>query len=289
MMARSDRALWSAKRVRVVSLLPSATEELFALGAGDLVVAVTHECDYPPEAAALPVITRSALGLHDQDSAGIEEAVASAAAEGRSLYEVDTAAIRDLNPDLVVAQDVCRVCAVSADQVALDLAGISVIRQHPHSLEDVLREIEELAEACNLNAAPLMTRLRSRIETASQAAGRLPRVRGVFLEWLDPPYPAGHWTPDLLDLAGIDDPLARRGRPSAPITWKDVSAAHPDLLVLAPCGFDRDRALVEAGLAQASIDAVHADRVVVLDGSAYFNRPGPRLVDSLELLIANRQ
>jgi iron complex transport system substrate-binding protein len=289
MIASSDRVVWSAKRVRVVSLLPSATEVLFALGAGDLVVAVTHECDYPPEASTLPVVTRSTLGLHDRDSAGIEEAVALAAAEGRSLYEVDTAAIRDLNPDLVVTQDVCRVCAVSADQVALDLGGISIMHQHPHSLEDVLGEIEELAEACNLDAAPLMTRLRSRIETASQAASRLPRVRGVFLEWLDPPYPAGHWTPDLLDLAGIDDPLGRPGRPSAPITWEDVSAAHPDLLVLAPCGFDRDRALVEAGLAQASIDAVHADRVVVLDGSAYFNRPGPRLVDSLELLMANRQ
>jgi len=251
MMARSDRALGSARRVRVVSLLPSATEALFALGAGDLVVAVTLECDYPPEAAALPVITRSTLGLHDEDSAGIEDAVASAAAAGRSLYEVDTAAIRDLNPDLVVTQDVCRVCAVSVDQVALDLAGISIIRQHPHSLEDVLREIVELAEACNLDVAPLMTRLRSRIETASQAAGRLPRVRGVVLEWLDPPYPAGHWTPDLLDLAGIDDPLARPGRPSAPITWEDVSAANPHLLVLAPCGFDCDRALVEAGLAQA--------------------------------------
>jgi len=274
--------------MRIVSLLPSATEALFALGAGDQVVAVTHECDYPPEASSLPIVTRSTLGLEDQDSAGIEVAVTSAAAGGRSLYAVDTDTIRNLKPDLVVAQDVCRVCAVSADQVALDLAGIEIIRQHPHSLEDVLRDIVELAEACDVDATPLMTRLRARIDAASKAARKLPRVRGVFLEWLDPPYPAGHWTPDLLALAGIEDPLARAGTPSVAMSWTGVAAAGPELLILAPCGFNRDRAVAEARLVQAQIDMVRASRVVILDGSAYFNRPGPRLVDSLELLVASR-
>jgi iron complex transport system substrate-binding protein len=274
--------------VRIVSLLPSATETLFALGLGGQVVAVTHECDFPPEAAALPIVTRSTLTLAGETSNGIDAAVSLAAAEGRSLYEVDTDAIRSLHPDLVVAQDVCRVCAVTADQVAADLDGIRMIRQHPHSLAEVLADIEELAAACGGDAAPLMTGLRARLEAASKHALELGRISGVFLEWIDPPYRAGHWTPDLLELAGIEDPLARPGVPSIAITWADVAAAHPSLLVLAPCGFDRDRALAEAALSADDVNAVGATRVVVLDGSAYFNRPGPRLVDSLEQLVANR-
>jgi iron complex transport system substrate-binding protein len=281
-------ALWSAIGVRIVSLLPSATESLFALGVGDQVVAVTHECDFPPEAARLPVVTRSTLGLDGRDSAGIEVAVAAAAATGQSLYAVDTSAIRSLEPDLIVAQDVCRVCAVDADQVAPELEGIRMIRQHPHSLEDVLADIETLAAACKADASALMTHLRARIDAASRGARARPRVRGVFLEWIDPPYRAGHWTPDLLEAAGIDDPLGRPGVPSVPISWAKIAAAHPDLLILAPCGFTQERARAEAALVQAQIDAVGAVRVLVLDGSAYFNRPGPRLVDSLELLVANR-
>jgi iron complex transport system substrate-binding protein len=274
--------------LRIVSLLPSATETLFALGLGNQLVAVTHECDYPPEAALLPIVTRSTLGLEDQDSGGIEAAVSLAAAEGRSLYEVDTAAIRDLRPDLVIAQDVCRVCAVSADQVAGELDGIPMIRQHPHSLADVLADIEEVASACGADPQPLMAGLHARLDAATRDARRRGNVRGVFLEWIDPPYRAGHWTPDLLTLAGIEDPLARAGVPSVALSWPDVVAARPELLILAPCGFTRDRALEEAALVQTNINEVGAARVVVLDGSAYFNRPGPRLVDSLEQLVANR-
>jgi iron complex transport system substrate-binding protein len=274
--------------MRIVSLLPSATESLFALGLGSCLVAVTHECDYPPEAALLPIVTRSTLHLEDKAGDSIEEAVSLAAAEGRSLYAVDTEAIRDLDPDLVVAQDVCRVCAVSAEQVVPELVGIQIIRQHPHSLEDVLRDIEILAAACDTDPTPLISSLRARIETASQRAGRFPSVRGVFLEWLDPPYPAGHWTPDLLALAGIEDPLARPGVPSVAMSWADVADVRPELLVLAPCGFTENRAQAEAMRVRTEIDAVGAERVVVLDGSAYFNRPGPRLADSLELLVASR-
>ncbi len=205
--------------MRIVSLLPSATESIFALGLGSSLVAVTHECDYPPEAASLPIVTRSTLRLHDQDSAGIETAVAQAAVSGRSLYFVDTKAIQDLEPDLVIAQDVCRVCAVSADQVAVDLEGIRMIRQHPHSLQDVLADIVALGRACGADATPLMSRLTERIEAARRTAHVRPPVRGVFLEWLDPPYPAGHWTPDMLALAGIDDPLARPGAAGALRVW----------------------------------------------------------------------
>jgi iron complex transport system substrate-binding protein len=274
--------------VRIVSLLPSATEALFALGLGDQVVAVTHECDYPPEAALLPIVTRSTLQLSEKESGAIDAEVSLAAMEGRSLYSVDTDAILALEPDLVVAQDICDVCAIPADQVAQDLAGIRMIRQHPHSFADVLSDIEELAQACGADPTRLMRSLRLRIDAASEKARSLPSVRGVFLEWLDPPYRAGHWTPDLLTLAGIDDPLARPGIPSVAMDWSDVVAARPELLILAPCGFNLARARAEVEVVRSRIETVGAERVVVLDGSAYFNRPGPRLVDSLELLIANR-
>ena len=274
--------------MRIVSLLPSATESLFALGLGDELVARTHECDYPPEAARLPVVTRSTLPLDGRPSGEIEELVALAAREGRSLYEVDTKAILALDPDLVVAQDICDVCAIPADQVAADLAGIRMLRQHPHSLAEVLADIEELADACARDARPLMAALQRRIEAASLEAAALPRTRGVFLEWLDPPYPAGHWTPDLLKLAGIDDPLARPGVPSRATTWEAVQDAAPELVVVAPCGFDRSRAEREAESVRAEIESTGASHVAVLDGSAYFNRPGPRLVDSLEILVAAR-
>jgi iron complex transport system substrate-binding protein len=274
--------------VRIVSLLPSATESLFALGLGDQVVAITHECDYPPEAASLPIVTRSTLKLSGRNSGAIDAEVSLAALEGRSLYDVDTAAILALEPDLVVAQDICDVCAIPADQVAQDLAGIRMIRQHPHSFDDVLADIEELARACGADSTALMKSLHARIATAARKAKALPPVRGVFLEWLDPPYRAGHWTPDLLALAGIEDPLARPGVPSIEMEWADVVAARPELLILAPCGFDLARARMEAEYVHDSVESVGARRVVVLDGSAYFNRPGPRLVDSLELLVTSR-
>ena len=275
--------------MRIVSLLPSATETLFALGLGSELVAVTHECDFPPEARELRIVTRSTLGLESKMSGEIEAAVALAALQGRPLYEVDTESIRALEPDLVVAQDVCDVCAVPADLVADGLRGIPMLRQHPHSLEDVLADVEELAARCGAPRTRLPAELRARIATAAAEARELGRVRGIFLEWLDPPYPAGHWTPDLLELAGIEDPLARPGIPSVAGSWGEVAAAQPELLVLAPCGFDKERAEREAHLVQAEIDRVGAARVVVLDGSAYFNRPGPRLVDSLELLVASRR
>lgn len=274
--------------MRIVSLLPSATESLFAIGLGEQVVARTHECDDPPEAATLPVVTRSTLELAGSPSDAIEDAVSAAARDGRSLYEVDTAAILGLHPDLVVAQDVCDVCAIPADQVATDLAGVRMIRQHPHTLADVVSDIQELAEACGADAAPLVANLHSRIARASSRVASLPRVKGVFLEWIDPPYPAGHWTPDLLAKAGIEDPLARPGVPSRALTWEAVAAAAPDLLVIAPCGFDRARAVQEVAAVRDRVNSVGARKLVVLDGSAYFNRPGPRLVDSLEVLVAAR-
>ena len=275
--------------MRIVSLLPSATEALFALGLGDRLVAVTHECDHPPEAAALPIVTRSTLGLGGQAGGAIDAAVSLAAAQGRSLYEVDTDAILALEPDLVVAQDICDVCAIPASQVDDALAGIRIVRQHPHSLQDVLDDIASLGAICGADPAPLLANLRRRVATAGDQSRDRPPTRAVFLEWLDPPYPAGHWTPDLLRMAGFDDPLARPGRPSVATTWQAVRDARPETLLLAPCGFDRARAERESALVSAEIEACGARKVVVMDGSAYFNRPGPRIVDSLELLVAARR
>ncbi|HEX6548052.1 MAG TPA: ABC transporter substrate-binding protein [Candidatus Dormibacteraeota bacterium] len=270
---------------RIVSLVPGATESLYALGLGDRVAAVTHECDWPAAARALPRVTRSTLELDGLEGGDIDLRVAGAAERGDPLYVVDTAAIRRLEPDLVVAQDVCAVCAVAADEVVSELQGLRLLRQHPHTLEDVLQGIDELAKASDLEASSLTTRLRARIEAAVSAVGGR-RVRGVFLEWLDPPYAAGHWTPDLLRAAGLEDPLARPGLPSVPITWEAVAAAEPEVLVLAPCGFDQARAEAEAGRLRDAIAATGCRREIVLDGSAYFNRPGPRLADSLEVLAS---
>ena len=275
--------------MRIVSLLPGATESLFALGLGHLVVAVTHECDHPPAARSLPRVTRSRLELEGLDGGAIETRVAAAAAAGEELYTVDVEAIRRLRPDLVVAQDVCEVCAVPADQVERGLAGIPVLRQHPHSLEDVLAGMEELAAAAGGDARHVVPALRARVAAVAERAARLPRIRGVFLEWLDPPYPAGHWTPGMLELAGVQDPLARPAAPSVPVSWDAVAAAAPELLFVAPCGFSAERAQREAERLAAELASVGARRVAIFDGSAYFNRAGPRLVDSLELLAGEVQ
>lgn len=272
--------------MRVISLLPGATETLFALGVGDQVVGVSHECDHPPMVASLPAVTRSELALERLDGGAVDAQVRAAAAAGRELYAVDLDAIRQLRPDLVIAQDVCEVCAVPADQVERGLAGIPILRLHEHSLEDVLEGIADLARALGTDSGPLLAQLRGRIRAVADASARRAPVRAVFLEWLDPPYPAGHWTPDLLRLSGIEDPLARPGKPSAPITWGEVRLARPELLILAPCGFDEERARMEAERMRLEIEQVGAHEVVVFDGSAFFNRPGPRLVDSLELLAS---
>jgi iron complex transport system substrate-binding protein len=271
--------------VRIVSLLPGATETLFALGVGDSVVGVTHECDHPAAARERPSVTRPTLELEGLKGGEVEARVAAAAASGQPLYELDVGRLRRLAPDLVVAQDVCRVCAVPAEQVIQELDGCRVLRQHPHSLEDVLVGMAELASASGVDSEPLVGGLRARIAAAASAASRRRAVRGVFLEWLDPPYPAGHWTPDLLRLAGIEDPLARPGRPSLAVDWDMVKAARPEVVLVAPCGFDLEQVRKETDRQAAQLRALGADRLVVFDGSSYFNRPGPRLVESLEMLV----
>jgi len=281
---------------RIVSLLPSATEILCALGLADLLVAVTHECDYPSVALGKPQITRSRL-TPDMSSGEIDAAVRSQlASDAHSLYTIDRDLLADLRPDLVVTQQLCTVCAVDMEDVLdaiRDLPHIpEVINLEPMSLSDVLGDIEMLGEATSHSPASriLVNSLEARIEQVREAAAQAvdePRV--AFLEWVDPLFCGGHWNPELVRLAGGHDPLGQEGEPSQRIEWEQVAAFDPEVMVISCCGFSAERArqdlpLLEALPGYGDLPCVRSGRIHVVDGSAYFSRPGPRLVDSLELL-----
>lgn len=267
-------------------MLPGATESLFALGLGAQVVGVSHECDFPDGARKLPRLTRSILALDGLNGGEIDRRVTGAAELGGALYEVDLDRLRELDPDLVITQDVCEVCAVPGRLLEGSVGRARIIRQHPHRLADVIEGIGQLAEAAGVAASNLPGLLTARIDAVRARARLRPKVRMVFLEWLDPPYPAGHWTPDIIEAAGGDDPLATPGRPSVATTWDRVREARPDMLVVAPCGMNQRAAESEAHRLEPETQACGAGRVVILNGSAFFNRPGPRLADSVEILAA---
>ncbi len=275
--------------MRIASLVPSATEMCFALGLGDDVVAVTHECDHPAATAALPRLTRSLIpaGL---DPAAIDTAVGERVAAGESLYALDAGRLAELAPDLIVTQQVCAVCAVSSDDVRGVAAGLPsrprVLSLDPSRLADVLADAETLAAAAGDAAAGRMLRgsLAARIEAvrAATAAATAPRV--AALEWLDPPYCAGHWLPEMIAAAGGSDALATPGERSRTIGWDEVAAARPDVVVVMPCGLDAAAAAAEARRHHRSLAALGAGAVHAVDAAASFSRPGPRLADGVELL-----
>lgn len=275
--------------MRIVSLVPHATELLFALGLGEDVVAVTHECDYPPETAQLPRVTcdalPSGLGAGEIDAAVRERTLA-----GQSIYELDAAALSDLEPDLIVTQSLCTVCAVSYEDVAALAAEIPsrprVISLDPHTLGESLGDVRTIAEATGARRAgvELVARTAGRIDRVRLAVRGLRRPRVAALEWLDPLFVAGHWTPQLIELAGGEDVLGFAGEPSESIAWETLAAAGPDVIVVMPCGYDAPRAEREAMDHAERLRALGASRVLAVDASAYFSRPGPRLVDGLELL-----
>jgi iron complex transport system substrate-binding protein len=263
--------------MRIVSLVPSATELLFALGLGPEVVAVTHECDYPTAALDLPHVTRDVLpaGL---SSAQIDAAVKERTLAGESIYELDEGALRELEPDLIVTQSLCSVCAVSEDDVRAIAEQISsrpqVISLDPHTVGEVLGDARTLAQA---------TERIDRVRIAVRGARR-PRV--VALEWLDPPFAAGHWTPQLISFAGGEDVLGFAGENSEERSWREVQAVQPDIVIVMPCGYDAQIAHREAEMHRDELAALGAREVVAVDASAYFSRPGPRIVDGLELLAS---
>lgn len=280
--------------MRVVSLLPSATEICYALGVEP--VAVSHECDYPPTAADRPAVNRSRVS-NDGDSAAVNEQVAAAEADG-GVYEIDRDALAAADPDLVIAQGVCDVCAIDGGlaRAAVADAGLdaAVLELHPHSIGDVLADVERVGDRVGRpDAATALTdRLRQRIaavEAVAADADARPTV--TVLDWMAPPMVAGHWIPELVELAGGRYGLTGAGEPSTPIEWSAIRAFDPDVLVAAPCGFELDRVLdnreeLTARTGWDGLAAVTAGRVHAMDGHDYVNRPGPRLVDTLEYLAA---
>jgi iron complex transport system substrate-binding protein len=275
--------------VRIVSLVPHATELLFALGLGPEVVAVTHECDHPPAAVAIERVTRDVLpaGL---DAAQIDAAVRERTLRGEAIYELDREAIVALNPDLIVTQALCPVCAVSYPEVAELAEGMSspprVISLDPHTLGETLKDARTLAEATGHpeRGAELVGELTTRIDRIKLAVRGRPRPRVAALEWLDPVYVAGHWTPELVELAGGQDVLGSPGAPSVTVSWEAVADTEPKVVVVMPCGYDAPRAREEASAYTKELAALGARRIVAVNASAYFSRPGPRLIEGLELL-----
>jgi iron complex transport system substrate-binding protein len=275
--------------VRIVSLVPSATELLFALGVGDEVTAVTHECDHPPEALELPKITRDVIGpgLGPDE---IDRAVRELTEQGRAIYELDERALAALAPDLIVTQALCDVCAVSYDDVRavaekMDPAP-KLVALDPHTLGEMLGDVRTLAQATDAKDAgtDLVQSAAKRIDRVRLAVRGAPPVSVAALEWLDPVFVAGHWTPQLIEYAGGVDLFGMPGERSETRTWEEIAAAKPDVVVCMPCGYDAERALEEAESFADELAELGAGRVVAVDAAAYFSRPGPRLVDGLELM-----
>lgn len=275
--------------MRIVSLVPSATEMLFALGLGSEVTAVTHECDHPSEARELPRVTRDVIGP-GLPPAEIDRAVRELTEQGRSIYELDEQRLSRLAPDLIVTQALCAVCAVSHDDVQALAERLQpqprVIALDPHTIGEVLGDVRTLAEATGSRDAgvDLVREAASRIDRVRLAVRAREPVRVAALEWLDPVYVAGHWTPQLIEYAGGVDLLGMPGEHSERRTWEEVAAARPEVVVVMPCGYDAERAAEEAYDHADELAELGARRVVAVDAAAYFSRPGPRLVDGLELL-----
>jgi len=275
--------------MRIVSLVPSATEMLFALGLGSELVGVTHECDFPPAARELPKVTRDLLpaGL---SAAEIDAAVRQRTLAGESIYELDTEALHELEPDLIVTQALCSVCAVSFDDVRAIAEELDsqphVISLDPRTVGEVLGDARTLAQATDRKdaAVELVRNVSQRIDRIRLAVRGARRPRVVALEWLDPPFAAGHWTPQLIEYAGGEDVLGFAGERSEERTWAEVAAAQPDIVIVMPCGYDAEIAHREAEMHRDELASLGAGEVVAVDAASYFSRPGPRIVDGLELL-----
>ncbi len=275
--------------MKVASLVPSATESLFALGLGDSVVAVTHECDWPAEARGRPRLTHSEIpdGL---PPAEIDAAVRELTAKGEAIYGLDSAALAELGPDLIVTQALCAVCAVSYDDVC-SIAGTlpgepGVLSLDPGTLAEVLDDLVRLGEECGAaeRGQALRDELSGRIEAVGQAIAGAERPQVLALEWLDPPFIGGHWVPEMIAAAGGTDALGEAGVKSRTATWEELRSAEPDAVVVMPCGLYADEAAAQASEYADELRALGAGKVWAVDAASSFSRPGPRLVDGVELL-----
>jgi iron complex transport system substrate-binding protein len=275
--------------MRIASLVPSATEALFALGLGDRVVAVTHECDHPEAATRLPRLTSSVIpeGL---PPAEIDSRVREVTGRGEALYRLDEDVLGELRPDLIVTQALCAVCAVSYDDVRAVAGRLpsrpAVVSLDPETLDEVLGDLVTLADAAGEREAGerLRDKLAARLAAVSAALALTRRLRVAALEWLDPPFIGGHWVPEMIELAGGVDPLGDPGGKSRTASWEELAAARPEIAVVMPCGLYVDEAAEQADAYREQLVALGARRMVAVDAASSFSRPGPRLVDGIELL-----
>ena len=282
--------------LKICSLLPSATEIVFALGLSDRLVGVTHECDFPAEASRLPVVTQSTLRHGTRDSREIHHHISAALHTGSSIYVLDQELLERLDPDLILTQELCDVCAVSYEVVKQAVQRLEgkrrVLSLEPTSLPGILATIEQVGEVAGVpdSAAMLVAELRRRIEVVAEKAATATGCLRVFaMEWLDPPFTAGHWVPEMVRLAGGQDTCGQEGQPSSEITWSRIVEYDPEVVVLMPCGFTLEQTVEEAAKVPfpeewGRLTATRGARVYAVNGSAYFNRPGPRIADGLEIL-----
>src|SRR5690349_22756485 len=265
--------------MRIVSLVPSATETLFALGLGDDVAAVTHECDYPPAVLNLPKVTRDVIGP-GLEPGEIDRAVKELTAAGRSIYELDEDELRSLRPDLIVTQALCTVCAVSVDDVRAIAERMDpvpeIVSLDSHTLGEVLGDVRTLAQATGTKDAgvDLVQDAAARIDRVRVAVKDAPRRRVAMLEWLDPVFVGGHWVPQLIEYAGGTDLLGLAGEPSEQRSWEEVAAVEPEVVIVAPCGYEVDRALDEARAYEDRLRALGAAEIVIADACAWFSQIG---------------
>ncbi len=279
--------------MKIASLLPSATEIAFALGLGDQVVAVSHECDYPPEASTRPVLTKSAIHQKMHRSLDVDREVEK---RGGDIYEIDAKLLEALKPDLILTQELCAVCAVSYTKVkeaarVLD-ADTKIVSLEPNNLEEIIDNIRLVGKITGKasQAEELASRLSTRIDKVKEKTRKVQhRPRVFFMEWLEPPWAGGHWIPQMADYAGGTEGLGNLGRPSQKISWNRVVDYQPEIIVLSPCGFDLKGVKAESHVLASysgwdKIPAYKNSKIYVVNASAYFSRPGPRVVDGLEIL-----
>jgi iron complex transport system substrate-binding protein len=273
--------------MRIVSFLPAGTEIVHALGAGDMLVGRSHECDYPAGVERLPVVSRPALDLSGLTQAEVDDAVAAKMRSGESLYVVDETLLRELAPDVILTQDLCQVCAPSGNELTRAVLTLpsrpNVVYLSPRTLSEIDANIIAVGEAIGragearaivANSQDRIARVRERV----RGVARRPRV--AFLEWTDPLFCAGHWVPEMVDIAGGEDRLGRPGADSVRMSWDDVAAWSPEVVVVAPCGFG----LADAERLSRELPDIPNARIVPVDANAYFARPGPRYVEGIELL-----
>ena len=280
--------------MRVASLLPSATEMVHFAGAGNTLVGVTHECDYPPDVQNLPKLTSSKIDS-SMTSAEIDAAIGRYLTDTGSIYALDAELLEELSPDLILTQGLCEVCAVSMSLVEEAASALQrrpeILSLNPASLGDVLEDAARIGEALGRGkeTGEKIAALRERLARVEEVVADLPRPRVGCIEWLDPPFSAGHWVPEMVHLAGGGELFSSPGEPSARLTWPDVFEAAPEVLVLMPCGFGVERTIHEArALPEVpgwdGLPAVKNGHVWAVDANSYFSRPAPRLVEGVEIL-----